>query len=85
MAIAWLPSGWSPADCGDRLRLIDSVSGQVEREVHFPHPLQGVQNVAWHFAIMKLSLNALLESIFLGQSVQKEREIYEKCTQASVA
>ena len=88
MAIAWLPSGWSLADCGDRLdrlRLIDTVSGQVEREVHFPHPLRGVQNVAWHFAIMKLSLNALLDSIFLGRSVQKERKIYEKGTQASVA
>ncbi len=48
MAIAWLPSGWSLADCGDRLRLIDSVSGQVEREVQFPHPLRGVQSVAWH-------------------------------------
>ena len=85
MAIAWLPSGWSLADCGDRLRLIDTVSGQVEREVHFPHPLRGVQNVAWHFAIKKLSLNTLLESIVLGQNALKERKIYEKGTRASVA
>ena len=85
MAIAWLPSGWSLADCGDRLHLIDSVSGQVEREVHFPHPLRGVQDVPWHFAITKLSSNALLESIFLCQSAEGERKIYEKGTQASVA
>ena len=89
VAAEWLshgsPPGWSLADCGDRLRLIDTVPGQVESEVHFPHPMRGVQNVAWHFAIMKLSLNALLESIFLCQSAQKERKIYEKGTQASVA